>query len=403
MLSAVQSRDVVLPADREGELERALPFGIRVAGAWSWRLIGIVILGAVALYLIGLLHIVVIPVLVAVLLSGLLTPIKNRLQRLGLPKGIAVAITFLGLLVGIAALIVLVVLTLRTGIGDFQTRAVQSYKNLIGVAKASPFGITEQDVSNAIASATKTIQKNSGAILAGALARASIVSDILVGLLLALFSTLFFLIDGAGIWRWCVRLFPHRARAAVNGGGAAAWLSIGEYARVQVIVALIDAVGIGLGAFILHVPFAVPLAVLVFLGAFIPIVGAVVTGFLAVIAALVYNDPVNALIMLAVVIAVNQLESHVLQPLLMGGAVRLHPVAVVLAVAIGSLLAGIAGAVFAVPITAAANSAIRYIAGGAWKGQPEPWTGGIPGEQEGDGGRDQDSPDPRPKDVTTVA
>jgi predicted PurR-regulated permease PerM len=122
-----------------------------------------------------------------------------------------------------------------------------------------------------------------------------------------------------------------------------------------------------------------------------------------VLVALVYNDPINALLMLGVVILVNQVESHVLQPLLMGGAVRLHPIGVVLAVATGSLLAGIAGAVFAVPITAAANSAIRYIAGGAWKGQPEPWTGGIPGEQEGDGGRDQERREPGPKDVTTVA
>jgi predicted PurR-regulated permease PerM len=314
-----------------------------------------------------------------------------------------VLITFLGLLIAIAALIVLVVLTFRTGLGDFQAHAVKAYQNLIKVLKASPLGITNQDVSNAIASATTTIQKNAGAILAGALARASIVSDILVGLLLALFTTLFLLIDGPGIWRWVVRLFPHRARAAISGAGDAAWLSVGEYARVQVVVALIDAVGIGLGAFLLHVPFFVPLAVLVFLGAFIPVVGAVVTGVLAVLVALVYNDPINALLMLGVVILVNQVESHVLQPLLMGGAVRLHPIGVVLAVATGSLLAGIAGAVFAVPITAAANSAIRYIAGGAWKGQPEPWTGGIPGEQEGDGGRDQPRREPGPKDVTTVA
>jgi predicted PurR-regulated permease PerM len=399
----VASRDVVLPADREGELERALPYGIRVAGAWSWRLIGIVVLGAIAIYLVGLLHIVVIPVLVAVLLSGLLTPIRNRLVRMGVPKALAVAITFLGLLVGIAALVVLVVLTLRSGAGDFQERAVKAYENLIGVLKASPLGISNADVAKAIADATATIQKNAGTILAGALARASIVSDIFVGLLLALFTTLFLLIDGRGIWRWCVRLFPRRARAAVYGAGDAAWLSVREYARVQVVVALIDAVGIGLGAFILHVPFAVPLAVLVFLGAFIPIVGAVVTGALAVVVALVYNDPVNALIMLAVVIGVNQLESHVLQPLLMGGAVRLHPIAVVLAVAVGSLLAGIAGAVFAVPITAALNSAVRYIAGGAWKGLPEPPTDDIPGEHEGDGGRRQDRDEPEPKDVTTVA
>jgi putative heme transporter len=399
----VASRDVVLPADREGELERALPFGIRVAGAWSWRLIGIVVIGAIGIYLVGLLHIVVIPVLVATLLSGLLTPLKNRLERIGLPKVLAVLITFLGLLVAIAALIVLVVLTLRTGASDFGARAAKAYQNLLGFLSASPLGISSTDVANGITSAEKTLQSHSGELLSGALAGASTVSDILVGLLLALFTSLFFLIDGPGIWRWCVRLFPHRARAAINGAGAAAWLSIGEYARVQVVVALIDAVGIGLGAFLLHVPFFVPLAVLVFLGAFIPIVGAVVTGVLAVLVALVYNDPLNALGMLAVVIGVNQLESHVLQPLLMGGAVRLHPIAVVLAVATGSLLAGIAGAVFAVPITAAANSAVRFIAGGAWKGQREPWTGGIPGEQEGDGGRDQDDPDPEPEDVTTVA
>jgi predicted PurR-regulated permease PerM len=314
-----------------------------------------------------------------------------------------VLITFLGLLVAIAGLIVLVVLTLRAGAGDFSQRAVQAYENLVGVLQASPLGISKADIAKAINDGIATLQKNAGTILAGALARASIVSDIFVGLLLALFTTLFLLIDGPGIWRWCVRLFPHRARAAIDGAGAAAWLSVGEYARVQVVVALIDAVGIGLGAFILGVPFYVPLAVLVFLGAFIPVVGAVVTGALAVVVALVYNNPVNALLMLAVVIGVNQLESHVLQPLLMGGAVRLHPIAVVLAVAVGSLLAGIAGAVFAVPLPAAGNSAVRYIAGGAWKGRPEPWTGGIPGEQEGDGGRDQDDPDPDPKDVTTVA
>jgi len=403
-LSAVaNSRDVVLPADREGELERALPFGIRVAGAWSWRLIGIVILSAIAIYLVGLLHIVVIPVLVATLLSGLLTPMKNRLTRAGLPKILAVLITFLGLLIAIAALIVLVVLTLRAGAGDFAARAARSYQNLLGFLAQSPLGISSSDVAKAIDEGTKTLESHSGQVLSGALAGASTVSDILVGLLLALFTTLFFLIDGPGIWRWCVRLFPHRARAAVNGAGAAAWLSIGEYARVQVVVALIDAVGIGLGAFLLHVPFYVPLAVLVFLGAFIPVVGAVVTGALAVVVALVYNDPINALFMLGVVILVNQVESHILQPLLMGGAVRLHPVGVVLAVATGSLVAGIAGAVFAVPITAALNSAVRYIAGGAWKGQPEPWTGGIPGEQEGGGGRDQRRKKPRPKDVTTVA
>ncbi|MDQ1513741.1 MAG: putative heme transporter, partial [Microbacteriaceae bacterium] len=254
----------------------------------------------------------------------------------------------------------------------------------------------------ALSSATTTISKNSGTIVAGALSGATLVSDILIGLLLSLFVTLFFLIDGEGIWRWCVRLAPKKARAAVDGAGRSAWLSIREYARIQIVVALIDAVGIGLVAFLLHLPFYIPIAVLVFLTAFIPFVGAIVGGGLAIVVALLYGGPLAALVMLAGVIGVNQLEAHVLQPLLMGGAVQLHPVAVVLTVAAGSLLAGIAGAVFAVPFVAAMNSAVKYVAGGSWKGDAPPPITPAPGEPPGAAGRRRNR-SPEPQDVETVA
>jgi predicted PurR-regulated permease PerM len=211
---------------------------------------------------------------------------------------------------------------------------------------------------------------------------------------------LFYLIDGAGIWRWCTRLAPRKARAAVDGAGRAAWLSLHEYVRVQIVVALIDGVAIGIVAAILRVPFAIPIGVVVFLGAFIPIVGSVTTGLLAVLVALVYNDPINALFMLIGVVAVNQIESHVLHPLLMGTVVRLHPIAVVLAVAGGSILAGIIGAVFAVPFAAATNSAVKYIAGGEWKDRPAPPTGPVPADGDPSPRRDDD---PRPNDVKTTA
>ncbi|MCU1473847.1 AI-2E family transporter [Amnibacterium sp.] len=391
------------PRDPDEVVSRAIPVGVRIAGAWSWRIIGVLVLLGVLVYLVILLHTVVVPVLVATLLSGLLTPLKNRLLRAGWPTWLAVLVTFLGTLVVIAGLVVLVVLTLRTGIGGLEQRTVAGYKNLIAAIKASPFGITDADVSNAIGSISSTIQKNSGTILAGALSGASIVSDMLVGLVLSLFITLFFLIDGNGIWRWCIRLAPRRARAAVDGAGRAAWLSVGEYARVQILVALIDAVGIGLVAFLLGlgVSLVVPIAVLVFLAAFIPFVGAIVTGGLAVLVALVYVGPVQALIMLAGVVGVNQLESHVLQPLLMGGAVRLHPVAVVLTVATGSLLGGIAGAVFAVPFVAAVNSAVQFVAGGAWKDDAPPPTPPVP-EAPSDRRRRRRTTRPEPQDVTTV-
>jgi putative heme transporter len=391
--------------EAEDVVARAVPDAVRIAGAWSWPIVGLLILAAVAIYLVVLLHVVVIPILVAVLVTGLINPFKNRLIRHRWPKGLAVAVTFLGLLVLLGALITLVVLTIRAGTGDIQERSLQAYRSFLDYLSTSPFGVSQKDVENAVDSASTWVSDNASTILSGALTGASTVSDIVVGLVLSLFITLFFLIDGAGVWRWCVRLAPRRARAAVDGGGRAAWISIGQYVRVQIVVAFIDAVGIGLVALILGLPFVVPIAVLVFLAAFIPFVGAIVTGALAVLVALVYAGPIPAVIMLAGVIGVNQLESHVLQPLLMGTAVRLHPVAVVLAVSSGSIIAGIGGAVFAVPLVAAVNSAVKYIAGGGWRDDPPPPTAPLPQEPENGGrrARRRRRKAENPEDVTTVA
>jgi putative heme transporter len=380
--------------EAEDRIARAVPVAVRIAGAWSWPIVGVLILAAVGIYLVILLHVVVIPVLVAVLVSGLMNPMKLWLLRHGWPKGLAVVATFLTLLVVLAGLITLVTLTVRSGLGDIEAKTISAYNSLLTFLSNSSLGISDADLKNAVASATKWVESNASTILSGALTGASTVGDILVGLVLSLFLTLFFLIDGAGVWRWLIRLAPKRARAAVDGAGQAAWISVGQYVRVQIIVALIDAIGIGLGALILGLPFVVPIAVLVFLAAFIPFVGAITTGGFAVLVALVYAGPVPAVIMLAVVIGVNQLESHILQPLLMGNAVRLHPVAVVLAVSSGSIIGGIGGAVFAVPLAAALNSAVKYIAGGAWKGDAPP-PADAPSPEPEDG--------PEPEDVTTVA
>ncbi|MGT2424993.1 AI-2E family transporter [Amnibacterium kyonggiense] len=396
------------PSTTEDLVARTVPDGLKIAGAWSWRVIGVLALIAVVIFLVAQLHIVVIPIAVAVLLSSLLTPLKRRLMRFGWPRWLAVVTVFVGLLVVIAGLVTLVVLTLRSGFAGFETQITKSYDKFVEFLRTSPFGFSEKDLQNLIASVTKTIQNNSGKVASGVAAGASTAGDIAVGLLLSLFTTLFFLLDGAGIWRWCVRLAPRRARAAVDGAGRAVWLSVGEYARVQIIVALIDAVGISIVAAVLHLPFVFAIGVLVFLAAFIPVVGAVTTGSLAVLIALVYpglipnNTPLQALVMLAGVIAVNQLESHILQPLLMGNAVRLHPVAVVVSVALGSLLAGIPGAVFAVPFAAALNSAVKYLAGGSWKGQPPPDTTDVTTDEDARPSRRRDRK-PRPGDVKTVA
>jgi predicted PurR-regulated permease PerM len=186
-------------------------------------------------------------------------------------------------------------------------------------------------------------------------------------MLLTVFILVFYLLEGENIWAFMVRLFPRRARSPIDGAGRRGWLSLGNYVRIQILVAAVDAIGIGAGAAIIQVPLALPLGVLVFVGSFIPVVGALVTGAVAVLLALVANGWVNALIMLGIVLLVQQLESHLLQPFIMGRAVNLHPVAVILAVTAGSTVAGILGALFAVPVLAVANSFIRYIAARGWE------------------------------------
>jgi predicted PurR-regulated permease PerM len=193
---------------------------------------------------------------------------------------------------------------------------------------------------------------------------------VLTGVLLTLFSLIFILIDGKGIWNWIVHIFPRKARAAVDGAGRAGWVTLTSFVKVQVLVATIDAIGIGLGAFILGLPLVIPITVLVFLGSFIPIVGAVLTGALAVFIALIFKGWVFALIMLLIVLGVQQLEGHVLQPFIMGTAVKVHPLAVVLVVAAGSLLAGIPGALFAVPFAAVLNVMVHYVSSGVWRTGP---------------------------------
>jgi predicted PurR-regulated permease PerM len=192
---------------------------------------------------------------------------------------------------------------------------------------------------------------------------------VLAGVFIALFSTYFFLAQGRAIWVWLVRLLPRAAHHRLDVAAQRGWVTLTSFVRATVVVALTDAVGISLGAAVLGVPLVVPLGVLVFLGAFVPVVGALVSGSVAVLIALVAVGPVKALLMLAVVIGVQQLESHVLQPFLLGRAVSVHPLAVILGIAAGALVAGILGALFAVPLIAMGNTMVLSLAG---RGDPRP-------------------------------
>ncbi|MEF2978275.1 AI-2E family transporter [Subtercola sp. YIM 133946] len=359
-------------AEAAPESGQLVPPAMQVAGAWAWRIVVILAALAALLWVVSQFSLVVIPLLVAVVLSALLVPYKNFLLRHHWPRWMAIVVPLLTVFVIIGALGLLVTTQISSGYDDLKAQSTASYNAFIEFLKTGPLHLTDDQINSYIGQAWTAIQNDSAALFKGALSLGTTVGHVLTGVLLVLFSTLFILIDGKGIWGWIVRVFPKRARAAVDGAGLSGWNTLQSFIKVQILVAFVDAVGIGLGAFILQVPLAIPIAVLVFLGSFIPVVGAVLTGALAVFVALVYNGWVVALIMLGVVLLVQQIEGHVLQPLVMGTAVRVHPLAVVLAVAGGSIIAGIPGAFFAVPIVAVLNVMITYVASGAWHNRPDP-------------------------------
>lgn len=369
-----RSREFGEPAESADE---AVPRGMRIAGAWSWRLLVIGAVIAVVIFLIIQLKLIVIPVLIAVLLSALLVPFKDFLVRHGWPKWLAILTVLIITIVVVAGLLYLAIWQITRQTGDLQKQSVTAFNGLRDWLTTGPLGLTQDQINSAFASIGKSVQQDSQVFLSGALSVGTTLGHVFAGALLVLFSTIFILIDGRSIWGWIVRIFPQRARPAVDGAGQAGWRTLRNFAKVQVLVASIDALGIGLGAFFLGLPLVLPIAVLVFLGSFIPVVGAVVTGALAVFIALVFKGWVFALIMLGVVLLVQQIEGHILQPLIMGSAVKVHPLAVVLAVAAGSLLAGIPGALFAVPFVAVLNVMVKYISSGVWRTAPPTadWTG----------------------------
>jgi predicted PurR-regulated permease PerM len=359
------------------ELSGTVPSGLRVATAYAWRFL--VVAGAIGvlIWLVIQLKLLVIPLLISILITALLWPAFAWMLRHRVPRWAAIAISVIGTVAIVAGLLWLVIGQITRQWASVQASTLEAVDQFRQYLIDGPLHLTETQIDDLLAQSLTLLQEQAQLLWSGALAIGSTLGHVAVGALLSLFILLCLLADGGGIWRWTTRLFPKQARPAVDGAARAGWVMVVNYARTQLLVATIDAIGIGLGAFLLGVPLAIPVAVLVFLGAFVPIVGAVVTGALAVFLALVYNGPWIALWMLIVVLAVQQIEGHVLQPLLMGSAVKVHPLAVVLVVAGGAMIAGIPGALFAVPLAAFANVVAVYIGNRQWQGGSKPPPGDL--------------------------
>lgn len=354
---------------RAGEGYR-VPFAMDVAGAWSWRLIVIAGAGWVVWKGLGHVSLLVIAMMVAMLLAALLSPAVMLLRKKGVRAGGAAAIAEIGMILVLAGIISLTGQQIVRGFVSMADKAMQGYQQLIGWLKDLGYEFGADQLNQLLDQMESAATNNPSSVLHGVSQVGSTAAEVATGTLLTLFTLVFFLMEGERIWLFVTRLFPKDARAAVNGAGRAGWKSLGAYVRVQILVAAIDAVGIGVGAAILGVPLAIPLGVLVFLGSFIPVIGALFSGAVAVLLALVALGPVQALIMLGIVLLVQQVESHILQPLIMGKAVSLHPLAVIFSVAGGSMIFGAVGALFAVPTLAVVNSVVRYLADRGWEHDP---------------------------------
>ncbi|MEV7072649.1 AI-2E family transporter [Streptomyces sp. NPDC093990] len=340
---------------------QAVPWGVRVAAEAGWRLLVLAGTVWVLMRIISSVQLVVFAFVVALLITALLQPTVARLMRHGVPRGPATALTAILGFVVIGLMGWFVTWQVMENIDDLSDQIQSGIDDLRNWLLKSPFHVTDKQINQIAKNLREAVGANTDQITSAGLEGVQVVVEALTGILLTFFSTLFLLYDGRRIWGWTLKLVPAAARPAVAGAGPRAWRTLTAYVRGTVLVALIDAVFIGIGIYFLDVPMAVPLAVFIFLFSFIPLVGAVASGALAVLVALVTQGVFTAVMTLVVVLAVQQIEGHILQPFILGRAVRVHPLAVVLTVATGGMVAGIGGAVVAVPLVAVTNTVVSYL------------------------------------------
>lgn len=339
----------------------AVPWGMRVAAEAGWRLLVLAGTLWVLMKVIVSVQLVVFAFIAALLVTALLQPTVTALRRMGMPRGAATAVTAVLGFVIMGLVGWFVVWQVMENVDTLASQVQDGIDELRGWLLNSPFHVTEDQINDIAKTLRDAVGTNTEELTSAGLEGVTVLLEVLTGMVLAMFSTLFLLYDGKRIWRWTLNLVPAQARPGIAGAGPRAWRTLTAYVRGTVMVALIDAIFIGLGLWFLDVPMAVPLAVFIFLFAFIPLVGAVVSGALAVVVALVTQGVFTALMVLIVVLAVQQIEGHILQPFILGRAVRVHPLAVVLAVAAGGLVGGIGGAVVAVPLVAVINTVVGYL------------------------------------------
>lgn len=326
-----------------------------IAADRAWKFLVTVLAGVVIVYLLVELRIAVLPVIAALLISTLIAPPVGWLTARGWPRVLAlwtVVLLSLAMLVGIVATLAPQV---TDQVGEVGTSVKQGSTQVINYLAQSPFNLSQADVDRYVDRASQEIRANSELITSGVLAGAVKVGEVIVGVLLTFVLVFFFVKDGEGMYAWFARQFPTERRASIHELGLKVWGTLGAYVRGIALVGVVDAVLIAIALMLIDVPLVIPLALLTFFGSFLPLIGATVAGTVAALVALVSGGLIDALLVGVAILVIQQVEGHVLQPVVLGRAVKLHPVVVILALTAGAILGGIAGAFLAVPVTAVAT------------------------------------------------
>ena len=337
-----------------------MPGWYRTAAAASWRFLAIA--GAVAVVVYALVHlrVIVIPIIVAVLASTLLLPIVSWLKRHRVPDGLAAALAMLAAALALAAVATAVAPSLGDQFGDLRTQAEDGVRQATDQLAKPPFNLSERELRDRVNNGLQTLRENSGPLARGLGSGAVLLGEVLTGLIVAVLLCFFLLKDGAAMWAWVLRLVRKGSRGDADEVGKRVYTALAGYVRGIAMVGFVDAVLIAIALLIIGVPLVVPLAVITFFAAFVPLIGAFVAGLLAVLVALVSGGLVDALLVLGAIILVQQVEGHLLYPLLMSRAVHLHPAVIVVALAAGGILAGIIGVFLAVPVAGVISVVLQY-------------------------------------------
>lgn len=339
----------------EGVPHGAVPKGLAIAAAWGWRLIVLGVVVGTFFSMFTRMSQIVMPLIIAMLICAPLERVVSRLERFKVPRGLGAAVVLLGFIAIILGLVALAGTEIVAAFGELKEQALKGVDTFVNWLSTGPLGLDQAQIDGYVNTITQKLQDNWGNIASGAMSVTGTIGTLFAGIVVALLALYFFLRDGRSMWLWFVRIVSGgdaERFTRIDTAGRNSWVTLRRFTQTSAFVAFVDAVGIGLAAWILGIPLVFPIAIAVFLFSFIPLFGATISGALAVLVALVDGGWVTALIMLGAVLLVQQIEGNVLYPWLFGKAAELHPIVILLAVSSGTLLMGIVGAVIAVPIVA---------------------------------------------------